>query len=117
MNKVSIAVIGATASAFSFVANAGIKIEKSEDHQISEKGLENIIDSLSRDDCEDLVNFNDLTKALAEDGKIGSINIESVLAADPNSQISAEAGVQAACCHGNCHSNCHSNCHGSRSWR
>lgn len=82
MNKVSIAVIGATASAFSFVANAGIKIEKSEDHQISEKGLENIIDSLSRDDCEDLVNFNDLTKALAEDGKIGSINIESVLAAD-----------------------------------
>lgn len=114
MNKVSIAVIGATASAFSFVANAGIKIEKSDDQQINETDLESVIESLSKDDCESIVDFNALTNALAEDGKIGSINIESVLAADP---YSAQAGVSAACCHGNCHSNCHSNCHGSRSWR
>lgn len=114
MNKVSIAVIGATASAFSFVANAGIKIEKSDDQQINETDLESVIESLSKDDCESIVDFNALTNALAEDGKIGSINIESVLAADP---YSAQTGVSAACCHGNCHSNCHSNCHGSRSWR
>lgn len=114
MNKVSIAVIGATASAFSFVANAGVKIEKNDDQHISEHDLESVIESLSKDDCETIVDFNALTNALAEDGKIGSINIESVLASE---EASIDTHSTAACCHGNCHSNCHSNCHGSRSWR